>query len=117
MNESVSEATAQGFPRWCIVELLGRRRLGGMVSEAELFGRKMLRIDIPSAAEPDQVLATQFYSAGALYGVTVCTEEVARREASYAQPRPMTSLQLSGGASGAEDDGGTGNDDPRDGEF
>lgn len=36
-----------GFEGWAIVELMGHRRLGAWVSEEELAGAAMLRLDIP----------------------------------------------------------------------
>lgn len=39
-----AESTFEG---WAIVELMGHRRLGAWVSEAEIGGASMLRLDIP----------------------------------------------------------------------
>ncbi len=36
-----------GFEGWAIVELMGHRRLGAYVSEDELAGAAMLRLDVP----------------------------------------------------------------------
>lgn len=85
-----------GVPGWAIVELLGHRRLGGWVTEVELFGAKQLRLDVPSAAEPSKVYATQVYSPKALYSFTPCSEGEARTVASYSQPAPMLEPQLPG---------------------
>ncbi len=72
------------FAHWAIVELMGHRRLAGYVEEVELFGGKMMRLDIPS--EPP---VTQFYGPSAIYAVTPTTEEVARAFARDRQPRPV----------------------------
>jgi hypothetical protein len=61
------------FKEWCILELMGHRRLGGLVSEAEVGGIPFLRIDIPS--DPP---VTQFYGKAAVYAMTPTTEEIAR---------------------------------------
>ena len=37
-----------GFEGWAIVELMGHRRLGAWVSETEIGGASMLRLDIPN---------------------------------------------------------------------
>lgn len=74
--------------QWAIVELMGHRRLGGMVTEVERFGTKMLRIDIPPAEEDGQTL-TQFYSGSSLYGLTIVDEETARGIARANQQRPV----------------------------
>ena len=61
-----------GFREWCILELMGHRRLGGLVTEAEIGGIPLLRIDIP--AEPP---VTQYYGKPAVYALTPATEELA----------------------------------------
>ena len=63
--------TAQeGFREWCILELMGHRRLGGLVTEAVVGGIPFLRIDIPSGP-------TQYYGKAAVYAMTPTTEELA----------------------------------------
>lgn len=54
-------AEKTGYEGWAIVELMGHRRMAGQVSEAQIAGAPMLRIDVPSSPP-----ATQFYSAAAL---------------------------------------------------
>lgn len=89
---------SEPFKSWAILELLGHRRLGGMVTEVELFGGRMARIDIPDTSEgaaPDKVIATQHYSQAAIYGCHPCTEEAAREAARWCQPQlPVTPLAL-----------------------
>lgn len=77
------------FAHWAIVELMGHRRLAGYVEEVELFGGKMMRLDVPS--EPP---VTQFYGPSAIYAVTPTTEEVARAFARDRQPRPVERYEL-----------------------
>lgn len=77
-------------PRWAILELFGHRKLAGQVSDVELFGAKMCRIDIPT--EPP---VTQFYGGSAIYGVTPTTEELATRFARQnAAPMPINAWEL-----------------------
>lgn len=78
----------QPFEQWAIVELMGHRRLGGLVTEAERFGTKMLRIDIPPPEDDGQTI-TQFYGGPAIYGVTITDEETARAVARFNQQRPI----------------------------
>jgi hypothetical protein len=79
---------------WAIVELMGHRTRAGLVSEVELFGAKMLRIDIPGVDSPAH------YSAAAIYGITVCSEETARNH--WSTPRQRWLAE----ANEASDDGG-----------
>jgi hypothetical protein len=82
-----------GFAGWAIVELMGHRRLAGFVTEAEIAGGKMLRLDVP-AAPPAAGGITQFYAVGALYALTPTTEEIARGVAAHAIPAPVQRFEL-----------------------
>lgn len=79
-------ATYEG---WAILELMGHRRLAGQVSEVEIAGSKMLRIETPG---PNPV--TQFYSSAAIYCLTPTTEEVARAIAETNRPTPVSPFEL-----------------------
>lgn len=63
------------FEGWAIVELMGHRQRGGFVKDVEMFGGKMLRIDIP--VEPDKHV-TEFYGCSAIYALRPCSEEIVR---------------------------------------
>ena len=79
MSESIptNEAT---FDEWAIVELMGHRRLAGRLREQTLGGAAMLRLDVPGG-NPGGGDVTHFYSASAIYCITPCGEELARRVA------------------------------------
>lgn len=81
----------EGFREWAILELMGHRKLAGLVTEQELGGAKLIRIDVPGE---DGVIATQFYGGGAIYCLTPVTEELARRVAKGNQPAPVTRWEL-----------------------
>ena len=93
------------FEGWAILELMGHRRLAGYVREQELAGGAFLRIDVPATVEPDgdragdppladDVVATQFYSASAIYCVTPTTYATARLVAAQARPQPVHEWEL-----------------------
>lgn len=63
------------FEGWAILELMGHRQRGGQVKDVEMFGGKLLRIDIP---HPDGVTVTEFYGCSSIYSMRPCTEQVAR---------------------------------------
>lgn len=67
----------KGFEGWCLLELFGHRKLAGHLSEVEIAGAGMLRLDIPNMGLG--TYATQYYNPSAVYGVTPTTEETARR--------------------------------------
>ena len=85
----MSGATYEG---WAILELMGHRERPGYVKEVEIAGGKMLRIDIPVQKDDagQDVTVTEFYSSGAIYCMTPCSEELARsRVTPYNDPRPV----------------------------
>jgi hypothetical protein len=86
------------FEGWAIVELMGHRRLAGHVSEQEIAGTGMLRLDVPAAAGPG---VTQFYSPSALYCLTPTTEDIARKVAARLLPRPVSPYELTPPAAAA----------------
>ena len=85
----MNEAATFG-QQWAILELLGHRKLGGLVQEQTVAGVAMIRIDIPDGEK----FATQFYSPSALYCITPCGEEVARAYAVGHQPSPVNRWEL-----------------------
>ena len=82
----------QEFEGWCVLELMGHRRLAGFVREATIGGGSFIRIDVPGA--DGQPGATQFYAPGSVYAITPTTEDVARRFAARAQPEPIQEWEL-----------------------
>jgi hypothetical protein len=76
-----------GFEGFAILELMGHRKLAGRLSEQEIAGQAFVRIDLPGEAGD---VATQFYSAAAVYAITPTTEEIARAVAGTYQPTPVT---------------------------
>ncbi len=79
------------FKGYAILELFGHRRLAGRVSEVEMFGGKLLRIDVPTDGD---TMTTLFYTTPAIYGLTPTTEEIARAVAKRNQPEPVYRWEL-----------------------
>lgn len=79
------------FRTWAILEVLGHRRLAGLVHEQEIAGQGFIRIDIP-APDCDEtgnhMLSTQFYGPQSIYSITPCgaSEAIALAEAGMPQP-------------------------------
>jgi hypothetical protein len=94
------ETPSEAFEQWSIVELMGHRRLAGRVSEANLFGTTLIRIDVPKS-RTSQEYVTQFYAPSALYCLTPTTEEIARGIAADSQPRPVQRWELEAGEGGS----------------
>jgi hypothetical protein len=89
------KTTDSTFEGWAILELMGHRRLGGYVRQAEIAGAAFVRVDVPAPAESaDEIAATQFYSPQAVYCLTPTTEEVARALAASERPAPVHRWEL-----------------------
>ena len=92
--------TEAAFSEWCILELMGHRRLAGLVTEQQVAGKGFLRLDVP--ADGDDWSATQFYSPDSVYCLTPVAEDVARKIAKENRPRPATRWELEPATAGAE---------------
>lgn len=101
----MTEATEK-FEQWAILELMGHRRLAGLVTEQVIAGKGFIRIDIPNTEKS----VTQFYSPESVYGITPVNEEVARSVAASIDTAPVnawefpTRKQLAQGAPEYDDD-------------
>jgi hypothetical protein len=85
--------------RWCVLELLGHRRLVGRVTEVDLFGRRMGKIEVPyilptctacygtgRVKNPDgwcrhcNGFAEHYFQASSVYAMSVVGEDAVRAE-------------------------------------
>jgi hypothetical protein len=80
------------FDTWAIVEIMGRQRYAGRVTEQTLAGQSMLRIDIPKTAKQSEF--TKFFSAASLHSLTPTTEEIARGVAENLNNPPINIYDL-----------------------
>lgn len=83
----------ESFRGWVILELMGHRRLGGLLQEVEIAGEGFLRIDVP-ARNGDGIVASQLYSPKAVYCITPTTEALAKAVAASSQPEPVHRWEL-----------------------
>lgn len=92
MEEKLNELDEQNtFGVWGILELMGHLKYGGFITEEQLFGTTVGRIDIPG---PNGTITTRYFGGSALNGLTPCTAEVAKAFAVKNQPRPVHLFQL-----------------------
>lgn len=101
MSAEAPAAVKEGFDQWAIVELMGHVKIAGHVTEAEYFGAKMGRIDIPNA---EGGFTTQYFSGGSVYRLTPTTEEIARAAAIRNQPAPVYQWELPKALTAATDE-------------
>lgn len=83
----------ESFGEWCVLELMGRRKLAGFVREVTLAGAGLLRIDVYEG-DADTAALTQFYPPASLYALTPVTEEIARRFAKAHTQPPVSRYEL-----------------------
>ena len=79
-----------GFDQWAIIELMGHVKIAGHVTEVEIFGSKLGRVDIPFG----ETFTTQYFNGSSLYRLTPTTEEIARAVAKNNQPAPVFRWEL-----------------------
>lgn len=78
------------FESWGIVELMGHQRAAGRISEEEIGGSKLLRIDIPDG----DTYRTVFYGSSAIYALHVTDEAAARAAAKRSGSQPTYAWEL-----------------------
>jgi hypothetical protein len=96
----MQDEKAEPFKGWCIIELMGHRRLAGYVREQNIAGAGFLRLDVPDVRSVDapyetpKFTATQFYPPSSVYCLTPTTEEIARAVAARSRPEPVQRWEL-----------------------
>lgn len=79
--------TSGAYEAWALVEVMGHRRLAGKVTEVNLFGSKMMRVEIP---EVDGIPAhEQILSGSAIFAFTPVGVEAARALAATIKHMPF----------------------------
>ncbi|MFI9558844.1 hypothetical protein [Nonomuraea endophytica] len=91
MTHQPAQDTAS-FDEWCVVELLGHRRLGARVREATIAGASFLRLDVP--ATTGAAAMTQYVSPSSVYALTPTSEELATALAEHTRPAPVSRFEI-----------------------
>ncbi len=72
--------------KFAVVEMMGHRKIVGLVTESDISGGQLLRVDVIDAdGNPER---TEYIGVGSIYCLTIVTEEVAKRVAANGVPRP-----------------------------
>lgn len=83
---------SQPFEVWAILEIMGRQRFAGYITEETIAGASMLRLDVPAV---DGLPAfTRLFSAASVYAITPVTEQLAREVAEGLKQQPMAIYDL-----------------------
>lgn len=83
---------SNGIRGWCVVELMGHVTLAGHVSEQEVGGTALLRIDVPGTEAGPAF--TKMVGTSAIYGITPVDEETVRTICEEESQRPFASWAL-----------------------
>lgn len=74
-------------PTWAIVELFGHNMIAGEISEVDVAGTQMLRVDVPAIDEIPGF--TKIYGGGAIYAITPTDEAAAMYAVRSLRQRPI----------------------------
>lgn len=77
------------FEQWCLLELMGRQRIAGLVTEQVIAGHGYLRCQVPETKGNPPF--TRFISPNSVYAINPITEEVARMYAENLKVKPIDS--------------------------
>ena len=83
MDDKTDRATE--YEGWALLEIMGHRQTAGWISEVQIGGATMLRVDVPKPGNGgaslalDEIAVTQYYGGSSIYCMTPCDEETARK--------------------------------------
>ncbi len=97
-----AEQVNDNFGVWGILELMGHVKMAGFITQEELFGTKMGRIDIPAGDGEEAI--TQYFGGSSVYRLTPVSEATARAFAMRNRPRPVHLYELALPAAMPDDD-------------
>lgn len=80
------------FDSWALVELFGRQRIVGKVTEETIGGASFIRVDVP--ASDGNAAFTRFYGGAAIYCISPVSEEIARELLKSCRNEPVARYEL-----------------------
>lgn len=77
---------------YAVVEMMGHRKIVGLVTESDISGGQLIRVDVLGAdGEPER---TEYVGVGSIYCLTIVTEEAAKKVAAANSPRPTWAYEI-----------------------
>lgn len=92
MTSAADGPAVDRFETWGLLELMGRTRLAGKLSEQTIAGIGFIRIDVPPVGATQGF--TRFFTASALYGMTPLGEATARALAATLRSVPIDAYEV-----------------------
>lgn len=81
------------FEQWALVEMMGRQRIAGLVTERVIAGAGFLQVDVPETKLNPKF--TRFISPSALYAINPLDEATARAYAESLRVKPIDAWDIS----------------------
>jgi hypothetical protein len=78
------------FETWGVLELIGHLTIAGRISEEEVFGAMLCRVDVPAVNGIDAY--TRYFGQSSIYSVSPTTEETATAVAMRNSPTPVATF-------------------------
>lgn len=99
-----TQQTQERFEAWAVVELFGHQRIAGRLSEQIIGGCSFVRVDVPDqparerrgylAAEGAVPAYTKLFGQGAIYAISIVSEDIARRTAAALRIQPVIAYEV-----------------------
>lgn len=86
------EKLHEQFDQWAVVELMGRQRIAGKVTERVIAGSGFLQVDVPETKHNPKF--TRFIAPGSLYAINPVDEQSARLYAENLQVKPIDAWDI-----------------------
>ena len=80
------------FDQYCLVELMGRQRIAGKVTERVIAGQGFLQVDVPETTHSPKF--TRFISPSALYALNPIDEVTAKAYAENLKVKPIDAWDI-----------------------
>lgn len=77
----------KSFDAWGIVEIMGHDRIAGRITEQAVGGCAFVRVDVPAVNGRDAY--TRLFGPGAIFSVSVTSEDTAKMAATQFRSSPM----------------------------
>lgn len=84
--------STEKFESWAIVELFGKTRMAGLVTECSIGGAGFVRVDVPEC--DGQAAFTRYLGPSSIFAINPCTEELARAAAGRYRPEPIHAYEI-----------------------
>lgn len=86
------DTKTEKFEEFAIVEMMGHRKIAGKISESEIGGSSLLRVDVFNSE--GAIDRTEYIGVGSIYCLTIVSKEVAEAVARNYAPKPSFAYNL-----------------------